>query len=294
MRRPVLCSAVVALAIPGGVLSFAQAASGPTQLALLACPNVTQTIYPAPAPSNDDLSGWTTRLGCFGPVVSGGYVDCSGTPHPNTDLGAFRTSQNPLGLAVQLNARPTCGSDPGAGVGNGELAVTVTKTGFCPQTSTVAARTGSASVIFPIGSLSLGAYEVTVAFPGQGALVGTHATGTLHMGGVRFTETDTTALAKSNAFAVLLDNSIAGRGAGALTVTRAGTKAHLVGTDYYACGAINVDATVRLAKHRVTGDGLITGGSGNYKDLKGSFTVKGSYNARTGRGTLTLKGIATY
>jgi hypothetical protein len=45
---------------------------------------------------------------------------------------------------------------------------------------------------------------------------------------------------------------------------------------------------------RLTGDGSITGGTGNYKGLEGTFTLAGTLSARTNRGTLLLKGSATY
>ena len=278
----------------GGMLSTAAGASTPTDLAFEACPNVNATIYPAPAGTGDDPFVWTQRLKCNASVVSPGYIDCSGTVHANTDLGTFFAKDNPIGVAVQLNARPTCGADPGAGVNNGPLSVTVTKTGACPQTSIISAQTRNASVIFPIGSLSFGAYQITVAFPGSGDLAGTQATGTLHVGGMNFSETDVHAQVKGNAVAVLVSNSFAGRGAAALSLTRTGARAHLAGTDYYLCGSIDVDATLILAKRRVSGAGSITGGTGNYKDLTGTFTVKGTFDAHTGRGSLSLKGIATY
>jgi hypothetical protein len=307
MRSVVLCAALAAVVLFQGPGSAAPAGSEPTQLSFQVCPNITQTVYPEPAGGND-LAAWTTRIGCGAAVASAALADCSGTPHTNTDLGTFRLSQNPLGVGVQLSGRNDCSTSPprlGAGIRNGELSVTITKTGFCPETSTVAGRTGEASVVFPIGSLSFGAYRVAVAFPGQGVFSGTQAAGTLHVGGLTFTETDTNALAvhgTHNAFAALLDNSFAGRGAGDLAATRIApsSKTHLTGTDYYACGTIKTAANITFGQRtanglvRVTGDGLITDGTGNYESLKGSFTVRGTYNMRAGRGTLKLRGIATY
>ena len=61
-------------------------------------------------------------------------------------------------------------------------------------------------VVFPIGSLPLGSYSVTVSFPDQTLVnpqtqvsrswIGSHASGTLHVG-TTFTETDTNALVRS-------------------------------------------------------------------------------------------------
>jgi hypothetical protein len=298
MRHLAFSSALAGVVACSAVVSPAAAAPTPTQVAFSACPKVNQTIYPAGAPSADDLASWTTRLGCGQPVASAGYTDCSAAQHTNKDLGLFFLDQNPLGVGIQLSAPNDCTTNPpklGAGVGNGALMITVTKTGFCPQTSTVTGHTGNASVILPIGDLSLGTYAITVGFPDQGPWLGTHATGTLRVGGIRFTETETIALAKpTTAFATLLQSSIAGRGAGELVATRtAGTKVRLTGTGYYACGTITIDARVTLGR-RVIGSGVITGGTGNYADLKGSFKARGAFNRRTGRGTIVLTGIATY
>jgi hypothetical protein len=69
----------------------------------------------------------------------------------------------------------------------------------------------------------------------------------------------------------------------------------LKGTNYYACGTINVAATLRSGKRgAVAGDGSITGGTGNYQGLQGTFTITGKLNPRTNRGMLVLKGSATY
>ena len=292
MRRLLPC---VLLVSSCWLASSAAGASTPTDLSFQVCPNVSQTIYPAPAGgAGDDLFTWTQRLNCGQAVTSPGLVDCSGTPHTNTDLGKFFPRDNPLGIAVHLHARATCGSDPGAGVNNGPLTVTITRTGACPRVSTVSAVTRDSSVIFPIGDLPFGAYQITVAYPGSAELGGTQATGSLHVGLMSFTETAAHAQVKGNAFAALVNNSFAGRGAADLSLTRGGNRARLVGTEYYLCGSINVDATIRYAGRDVRGNGVITGGTGNYNDLKGTFTVSGTYDARTRRGSLLLKGVATY
>jgi hypothetical protein len=291
MRRFVCCALLVACS---WLASAVAGTATPTDLSFQACPNVSQTIYPAPAGAGDDLFAWTQRLKCGVAVVSPGYIDCSGTAHNNSDLGKFFPRDHPLGIAVHLNARPTCGSDLGAGVNNGPLTTTITRRGACPHTSTVSAVTRDASVIFPIGDLPFGVYQITVAFPGSAQLGGTQATGTLHVGLMPFTETAAHAQVRGNAFAAVVNNSFAGRGAADLSLTRSGNVGRLMGIEYYLCGSIDVDAKLRYAGRNVRGDGVITGGTGNYNDLKGSFTVKGTYNARTGRGALMLKGIATY
>ena len=175
---------------------------------------------------------------------------------------------------------------------------------------TIPGQTGKASVVLPIGNIPFGKYTVTVDFPDQTvgdpqspqfvSWGGSHVSGTLRVGDTTFTETDTIALARGSTFAVLLSNSLAGQGAGQL-VSKAGNRSiNLSGTDYYACGTINVAATLRPGKRgangvtRLTGDGSINGGTGNYKGLEGTFTLSGTLSARTNRGTLLLKGSATY
>jgi hypothetical protein len=49
------------------------AASTPTQLSFSVCPNVTQTIYPLPAPGPGDLQSVTTQLGCAAPAFSANF-----------------------------------------------------------------------------------------------------------------------------------------------------------------------------------------------------------------------------
>ncbi|MFY9578075.1 MAG: hypothetical protein WAQ33_02010 [Gaiellaceae bacterium] len=295
---------VAAFVVAALVAAPVSAASTPTQLAFAVCPNVTQPIYPGPAPGPGDLQHVTSQLGCAPPVTSANFVDPVGcTGHTNTDLGIFRLGQNPFGVAVQISTQASCPPDPpnlGAGIGNGAFSVSVARAGFCPSTVTIPGRTGNASVVLPIGNLSFGKYTVTVDFPAQGDWSGIRASGTLRVGDTTFTETDTIALARGNTFAVLLNNSLAGQGAGQL-VSKVGNRfINLSGTDYYACGTINVAATLKTGKRgangvaRLSGDGSINGGTGNYKGLRGSFTVTGSLSTRTSRGTLVLKGSATY
>jgi len=102
--------------------------------------------------------------------------------------------------------------------------------------------------------------------------LGSRATGILHVGGT-FTETDTNALTrpgKNATYATLLQSSLAGPGAGDVRWSRLSTSsAELKGTDYYACGTIDVHATIGYGKRganglaRVTGEGSLTGGTGN-------------------------------
>ncbi len=152
--------------------------------------------------------------------------------------------------------------------------------------------------------MPLGSYRVTVAFPDQMGWLGSQAGGMLHVG-TSFTETDTSALARpgaSDTFAVLIRNSVAGPGAGELVSTKTSNPsvATLSGTDYYACGSIRIAATVTYGKRarkgvvHVSGNGSITGGTGNYVGLKGTFTVTGTYSRKTNRGTLVFTDTATY
>ena len=113
--------------------------------------------------------------------------------------------------------------------------------------------------------------------------------------GAKFKEVATHALVTRNRFAALLQNSFAGVGAGALTSSRSGKTARLTGIDYYACGTIDVSATVTYGRRgALRGSGTFTGGTGNYNGIKGGFTVGGSYNTRTGRGLFVLTGEATF
>lgn len=311
--RTTLFAAVVLTTLVAG---SARADSVPSEIAFMVCPNVTQTIYPDLAGGPRDLRSWTSQLGCGQEVRSANYVDGACMTRTNTDLGTFRATQNPLGVAVQASAQPNCATSPptlGAGIGNGALTLTVARRGFCSTTLTIPARTGSASVIFPVGNLPLGSYDVTLTLPDQtmikpngqpNVLIGTQASGTLHVG-APFTETDTESLVgagKTKTFAVVLRNSVAGRGAGEFVATKTGNPSisNVTGTEYYTCGTIKVAATMRYGKRgangavRLTGDGSLTGGTGNYKDIKGTFTITGSYSTKTNRGTFTLKGAATY
>jgi hypothetical protein len=234
-------------------------------------------------------------------------------PPAGTDLGAFLTTQNPLGALVHSGDPNNCATNPptrGRGTSGVALDVSVVRRGFCPTTLTVAAREGPiGGVLFPIGTLPLGTYDVTVTLPAQTvneaqgpvSWLGVQVRGTLRVG-TKFTETDAHALVTPgrNAFGALLRNSFAGSGAAELVSTKTGNTARLTGTDYYACGTINVAATVTYGKRgangvvRVLGSGNLVGGTGNYKDIKGAFTLRGSYGTKTNRGTLSLTGEASF
>jgi hypothetical protein len=238
---------------------------------------------------------------------------------PNSDLGTWMTTQNPLGLWVGVKSPPdNCATVPptrGAQVQGGAFTVTVSQTGACTTTLTIPARTPpfggpTGGVIFPIGTLRFGTYSVNVDFPDQTVvdprsgqstrLIGNQATGTLHVG-TTFTEMDRSALAGAgNTYAVLINSSVAGPGAGELVLNRRGNVAVLRGTDYYACGTISIAGTVTFGKRgssgvaRLTGTGTLTGGTGNYKGVNGNFMLNGGYNPKTKRATFVLKGTATY
>jgi hypothetical protein len=72
------------------------------------------------------------------------------------------------------------------------------------------------------------------------------------------------------------------------------------GTEFYACGTIGIAARITYGKRgrtgvaRLTGTGTLTGGTGNYRDVTGTFALTGKYSARTKRGTLVLRGTATF
>lgn len=288
------------------VAAPARAVSTPSEIDFAICPNVTQTTYTAGGVG-------PSQFGCGSPVFSPGFIgfqpDNSCTTPTNTDLGTFPTTQNPLGAFVHVSAPPSCATNPptrGPGAGQGSaLTLSMTQTGFCPTTLTIQARTGPyGAVVFPIGSMRLGSYRVTVAFPDQMSWLGSQASGMLHVG-TSFTETDTSVLARpgaSDTFAVLIKNSVAGPGAGELVSTKTSNPsvATLSGTDYYACGTIRIAATVTYGKRvrkgvvRLSGNGSITGGTGNYVGLKGTFTVTGSYSRKTNRATLVFTDTATY
>jgi hypothetical protein len=216
----------VAFVVASVVVTPASAASTPAQLSFSVCPNVTQTIYPGPAPGPGDLQHVSAQLGCAPAVTSANFLDVACTAHTNKDLGVFRLEQNPLGVAVQISTQTNCATNPpdlGAGVENGAFTVRVARAGFCPSTLTIPGRTGNATVVLPIGTLPFGKYTVTVDFPDQGDWSGTQASGRLRVGDTNFTETDTIALAKGTTFAVLLSNSLAGPGAVQLVSRRSGS-----------------------------------------------------------------------
>jgi hypothetical protein len=149
---------------------------------------------------------------------------------------------------------------------------------------------------FPIGDLMPGRYTVTATLPDQGQFLATSATGTLHVDG-SFTESLTGVLPAAPAtFALVLQHSIAGPGAGLFgrAKTAAGGIA-LSGTEYYACGTIEVSIKAKLGKQgRVTGTGSVEDGTGNYDGLSGAFSVKGSYRPKTGRINLSLAGALRF
>lgn len=270
--RPVALAAAVLLA------ALASAARGATnsQIDFAVCPNITTTTF---------VGASAGPSGCGPAVFSSGAIiippdksSCN-TPATNTDLGAFFTTQNPLGVFAHINGGNSCATSPptqGAALGEGAtVTVSVAQTGFCPTTLTVPSPKGPfGGIAFPIGNLPFGSYRVTLTVPDQTSFIGSRASGTLRVG-TTFTETDRNALAapgKSATFGVLLQNSAAGRGAGELQWTKTtNSSAEIKGTHYYACGTINVEATVRYGKRspggvvRVAGQGAFTGGTGNYE-----------------------------
>ena len=315
MKRFAQCSALAAIFILASA-SAAGAESSSSQTEIAVCPNVMQTTYPQAGVGGIGPG----TFGCQQSVFSAGFVfvrpDKTCTTPTDTDLGTFSTTQNPLGIWISVASPNSCATTPptlGFGAVGGTAIVSVAQTGFCPTSLTVPATIGDhAAVLLPIGTLPLGKYNVRVNFADQTVVnpqtqqqriwTGSYASGTLRIG-TTFTETDTIALARPGVratLAALLRNSVAGPGAGELVQTRTGNAADLKGTDYYACGMINIAATLTYGKRatkgivRVTGNGTITGGGGNYTGLKGTFRVKGSYSARTKGQTLVLKGTVTY
>ena len=86
------------------------------------------------------------------------------------------------------------------------VTVSVSQRGFCPTKLTVEAREGSiGGVIFPIGTLPLGTYDITVTLPDQTVSeargpvtwIGSQASGALRVG-TTFTETDRLATPGAN------------------------------------------------------------------------------------------------
>jgi len=291
---------LIGLVVCLGVARSTASDSLETRLGFYICPNVTTTIYP----QTPDQS----LPGCGSPVMSPN--DNNPTPNgdpcqpasTNTDLGAFLTTQNPLGAFVASGTPNNCATNPptrGRGTFNAALDVSVVQRGFCPTTLTVAAREGPlGGVFFPIGTLPLGTYDVTVTLPAQTvneptgpvSWLGVQVRGTLRVG-TTFTETDKLAAPGGNNLAALLQNSFAGPGAGKLVLT----KTAMSGTEYHACGTISIAASVTIGKRgSVRGKGLLTGGTGNYKGINGAFKLTGSYNTKTKRGTFVLKGDATF
>lgn len=284
-------------------------AATPSRVGVNICPHVTQMIYPTAG-----QAGGPGAFACKSPVSSPGSTfinpDNTCTTRTNTDLGTFLTTDEPLGAYVGAGGLNNCATSPpmlGPGAPNGAVVLSVAQMGFCPTRLTISARTGPfGAVLFPIGSIPFGSYTVTVTFPEQAASTFTwaasSATGTLHVG-TTFSETDALALATAGGgatFAALLSNSAAGAGAGRLVLTRKGSGAALRGTDYYGCGTISIAGTVAFGRAgtdgvaRLTGNGSLSGGTGNYEGIKGTFTLTGRLSTKTNRGALRLKGTATY
>lgn len=287
-----MLTAALALA---GALVLASVAHGAlnSQLDFSVCPNITTATY---------FGAFSSPPGCGPGVLSPGGViirpdNTCGPESSLTDLGTFLSSQNPLGVFAHVSARNNCPPENPLGPGgSGAFTVGVVHMGFCPAALTVTSPNGRLDgIAVPIGSLSAGSYRVTVTFPDQGSWLQSQASGTLHVGG-SFTETSALASpGKNGTFAALLQNSLAGPGAGDLQWTKTGSAAELKGTEYYACGMINLRATLHFGKRsRLSGSGALMGGSGNYEGIKGTFTVAGTYRLKTGRGTLALKGTVTY
>jgi hypothetical protein len=310
-----LSAALVAAALVATPLC---AAATPSQTEIAVCPNVTQTTYPEAGVGGIGPA----TFGCEAAAHSAGFVfvqpDGTCTTPTNTSLGTFVTTQKPLGMWISVGSPNSCATNPptlGFGAVGGRVTVNAAQAGFCPTSLTIPAVIGDhAAVVFPIGNLPLGSYSVTATFLDQAVLnpmtqlslswIGSQATGTLRVGST-FKETDAEALVttgKSEIFAVTLRNSVAGPGAGELVSTRTGdpSEATLQGTEYYACGTIGIAATVRFGKRgtrgivRLTGAGSLTGGTGNYRGIKGNFKLRGLYNTKTKRGTFTLTGDAGF
>lgn len=291
---------LIGLVIPLG--AHAAASGGlETRLDFSICANITSTTYPLSGPMS---------TACGPPVLSpndaiippNGMCQLPG----NLDLGTFTTAQNPLGAFVASGTPNRCTNPPtrGQGAGGAAIDVSVVQRGFCPTSFATSTREGPMSgVLFPIGSPPLGTYDVTVTLPPQTATDGYGVTttwagvsvkGVLRVG-ARFKQTDAHALVTRGQFAALLHNSFAGIGAGYLTASRSGATTRLTGIDYYACGTIDISATVRYGKHgAMRGTGSFTGGTGNYDGIKGDFTLRGTYNAKTGRGNFVLSGEASF
>jgi hypothetical protein len=300
LRGPVLAAcALIGLAISVTAAQSSASEGLETRLGFSICPNVTTTSYPT-------TPGMSVQ-GCGSPVMSKNdrQNECD-APRTDPDLGVFATAQSPLGVFVASGAPNNCATNPptlGQGAVGAAIDVSVVQRGFCPTSFAVSVREGPVgSVLFPIGSPPLGTYDVTVRLPPQTASTpsgprtwaGIDVHGVLRVG-TKFKEVDTHALVTRNRFAALLQNSFAGFGAGALSASRSGKTTRLTGIDYYACGTIDVSATVTYGKRgAIRGSGAFTGGTGNYLNIKGDFIVRGSYSIKTGRGKLIFTGEANF
>jgi Neocarzinostatin family len=143
----------------------------PMQMEIAACPNVTQTMDPAPSagPGNHN---------CGPSVFSPGGVlvqpDNTCTMPTNSALGTVPASQNPIGLWVQVEEQRSCNPPPPPfpGARAGSFTINVTQTAPTPgPTRSIPGTTGyfagNFSVLVPIGNLAPGTYNVTVDFPAQ-------------------------------------------------------------------------------------------------------------------------------
>jgi hypothetical protein len=288
---------LVVLALIGLAVPVAHAGSGvETRLGFSICPSVTTTTYPT-APT-----GLNTQ-GCGSPVMSANdHMSVCDPPRTDPDLGAFDTSQSPFGMFVSSGAVTDCSAKPPMlrpAAAGAAIDVSVAQRGFCPTSVAVSVREGINGVVFPVGTLPLGMYDATVTLPPQTATdprgitttwAGVQVRGVLRVG-AKFTETHSHALVSRGRIASLIRNSIAGQGAADFVLS--GSK--LSGKEYFACGTINISAAVSVGKHgAISGRGTLVGGTGNYADVKGDFTLRGSYNAKTNRGTFKLAGEARF
>lgn len=306
LRGRVLAAIVpIGLVVMLGATTGAASGGVETRLDFSICPDVTSTTYP------QTPTGLNTQ-GCGPPVLSpndaiippnGNTCQLPG----NTDLGAFTTTQNPLGMTVASGSPINCAANPptrGPGAGGAAINVSVAQRGFCPTSFAISAREGPIGpVIFPIGSLPLGTYDVTVTLPPQTATdgygvtttwAGVQVKGALRVG-AKFSETDAHALVTRGRIGALIQNSFAGVGAADLVSSKSGNATRLTGIEYYACGTIDIAATVTYGNHgAMRGSGTFVGGTGNYNGIKGNFVLRGRYDAKTGRGHFTLTGNATF
>lgn len=120
----------------------------------------------------------------------------------------------------------------------------------------------------------------------------------------KFTQTDTLAVIRSHdstsTYAGEIRNSVVGKGAELLTSTLSGSTGHSKAVGYYGFGTTKATSTFKLGAQRANGDipmtvkGKLTGGTGRFSHLTGTFSGTGVVKAQSGIVIIHIHGTARY